>query len=64
MVFNIFREIQLSLPVGCDYRWASLNKNLTALNNNHKQLLKFNGVKRLPLEAGKNLTAVSINGLK
>jgi hypothetical protein len=35
-----------------------------ALNNNHKQLLKFNGVKRLPLTAGKNLTAVSINGLK
>jgi hypothetical protein len=43
---------------------ASLNQNLTALNVNCQQLLKPNGVISQQLTAGKNLTALSVNGIK
>jgi hypothetical protein len=44
------------------HSWVSLNQNLTALNVN--SFSKLNGVKSKPLTAGKNLTMLSVNGLK
>jgi hypothetical protein len=46
------------------HSWASLNKNLTALNVNLNSFSKFNWVKSYPLTAVKNLTALSVDGLK
>jgi hypothetical protein len=46
------------------HSWASLNQNLTALNETVNSFSKFNCAESYPLTAGKNLTALSVNGLK